>query len=269
MRGGTVNDAFSSRAGNTGCCSPIVHFDEGVFLDPPRGGPRNRAPHHHRGGDRPKALQRREHRPRRGLNERRAAERRAPLPQHSVGGTPCMAQPRPWMPLPRLSRHPTPVRATRSGAGRRAGRHPSTDNLVLLCPTHHRLLHEGGFDVQRLDDGAFRFTNPYGVAIRPPRRCATSSPAIIDVAQGSGCRVRVRQSDVLPWRSDSRRSSSRPSHCRYGASSRLGVQENETVCGFCNASKARASRRMRIDKTKTRREACSPGGVEDGRSRRR
>ena len=42
------------------------------------------------------------------------------------------------------------------------GGETSLDNLVLLCPTHHRLVQEGGFDVQRLDDGAFRFTNPYG-----------------------------------------------------------------------------------------------------------
>ena len=38
------------------------------------------------------------------------------------------------------------------------GGETSLDNLVLLCPTHHRLVHKGGFDVQRLDDGAFRFT---------------------------------------------------------------------------------------------------------------
>ena len=49
------------------------------------------------------------------------------------------------------------------------GGETSVDNLILLCPTHHRLVHEGGFDVQRLDDGAFRFTNPHGLAIRPPR----------------------------------------------------------------------------------------------------
>ena len=49
------------------------------------------------------------------------------------------------------------------------GGETSLDNLILLCPTHHRLVHEGGFDVERLDDGAFRFTNPHGVAIRPPQ----------------------------------------------------------------------------------------------------
>ena len=49
------------------------------------------------------------------------------------------------------------------------GGETSLDNLVLLCPTHHRLVHEGGFDVQRLDDGAFRFVNPHGLTIRPPK----------------------------------------------------------------------------------------------------
>ena len=65
------------------------------------------------------------------------------------------------------------------------GGETSLDNLVLLCPTHHRLVHEGGFDVQRLDDGAFRFTNPYGEAVRPPRRPETSSPDTIVVRNDS------------------------------------------------------------------------------------
>ena len=52
------------------------------------------------------------------------------------------------------------------------GGETSLGNLILLCPTHHRLVHEGGFDVQRLDDGMFRFTNPHGLAIRPPPAAA-------------------------------------------------------------------------------------------------
>ena len=40
------------------------------------------------------------------------------------------------------------------------GGETSLDNLVLLCPTHHRLVHEGGFDVQRLDNGAFPVHQP-------------------------------------------------------------------------------------------------------------
>ena len=65
------------------------------------------------------------------------------------------------------------------------GGETSLDNLVLLCPTHHRLVHEGGFDVQRLDDGAFRFTNPHRLAIKPPKRQATSSPDTIIVQNES------------------------------------------------------------------------------------
>jgi len=33
-------------------------------------------------------------------------------------------------------------------------------NLVSLCRRHHRLVHEGGYTVRRLDDGAFAFTAP-------------------------------------------------------------------------------------------------------------
>ena len=32
----------------------------------------------------------------------------------------------------------------------------SLDHPILLCPTRHRLVHEGGFDVQLLDDGIIR-----------------------------------------------------------------------------------------------------------------
>src|SRR5688500_6984904 len=35
-------------------------------------------------------------------------------------------------------------------------------NLVSLCRFHHRAVHEGGFRIEILDDGAFRFVNPKG-----------------------------------------------------------------------------------------------------------
>ena len=55
----------------------------------------------------------------------------------------------------------------------------SLDNLLLLCPFHHRLVHEGGFDVHRLDDGAYRFVSPHGWTVRPPQTPGPSSPAVI------------------------------------------------------------------------------------------
>ena len=38
-------------------------------------------------------------------------------------------------------------------------------NLVSLCRFHHRAVHEGGFNVEILDDGALRFVNPHGEAV--------------------------------------------------------------------------------------------------------
>jgi hypothetical protein len=50
---------------------------------------------------------------------------------------------------------------------------PTTaDNLVLLCSTHHRLVHEGGFALQRSADGELCFADRHGRLIesapRPP-----------------------------------------------------------------------------------------------------
>ncbi len=38
-------------------------------------------------------------------------------------------------------------------------------NLVSLCRFHHRAVHEGGFDVEILDDGALRFVRPNGAPV--------------------------------------------------------------------------------------------------------
>ena len=35
-------------------------------------------------------------------------------------------------------------------------------NLVSLCRFHHHAVHEGGFRIERLDDGALRFVKPNG-----------------------------------------------------------------------------------------------------------
>ncbi|HET9863352.1 MAG TPA: DUF222 domain-containing protein [Steroidobacteraceae bacterium] len=43
-------------------------------------------------------------------------------------------------------------------------------NLVSLCRFHHRAVHEGGFNVEVLDDGALRFVNPRGTAVMPECR---------------------------------------------------------------------------------------------------
>lgn len=44
------------------------------------------------------------------------------------------------------------------------------DNCVRLCGRHHRLLHEGGYSVERLGSGELRFVNGFGRVLRdaPP-----------------------------------------------------------------------------------------------------
>ena len=94
------------------------------------------------------------------------------------------------LPLPRLPRDPYRLHGhhVKHWAPRRrpeTSLDPTSSWAETSCPTHHRLVHEGGFDVQRLDDGAFRFTNPHGLAISPPRRRETSSPDAVVIQNES------------------------------------------------------------------------------------
>ena len=59
------------------------------------------------------------------------------------------------------------------------GGETALDNLVLLCPTHHRLVHEGGFEVRRLDDGAFRFSAPDRAPVGPPKPNEAPAPGTV------------------------------------------------------------------------------------------
>src|SRR5690606_22892930 len=47
------------------------------------------------------------------------------------------------------------------------GGETSADNLILLCPTHHRLLHEGGYGIEAAADG-WRFVTPEGEPLEVP-----------------------------------------------------------------------------------------------------
>ena len=50
------------------------------------------------------------------------------------------------------------------------GGETAMDNLVLLCPLHHRAVHEGGWRVEVGERGLLRFLNPLGVemSVAPP-----------------------------------------------------------------------------------------------------
>ena len=99
----------------------VVHVEADCARRRPGGTLRNRAPHRHRGRDRPKAVLRRRNRPCGGRPQRRAAERRAAHPQHPARGTPRALEPRPRVPLPRLHRHPPAPRPSRQALGQRRG----------------------------------------------------------------------------------------------------------------------------------------------------
>jgi uncharacterized protein DUF222/HNH endonuclease len=57
------------------------------------------------------------------------------------------------------------------------GGETSIDNLVLLCRRHHRLVHEGGYSIQRLPGNRFRFRDPWG---RPIPDAPRSPPGSLD-----------------------------------------------------------------------------------------
>jgi hypothetical protein len=49
-------------------------------------------------------------------------------------------------------------------------------NLVSLCRFHHRAVHEGGFNVRILDDGALRFIDPRGDVVDRAQPGCTQPP---------------------------------------------------------------------------------------------
>lgn len=51
----------------------------------------------------------------------------------------------------------------------------SLDNLVVLCSTHHMLVHEGGFSMARHRDGRFYFVRPDGRPVEPPPRVSAEA----------------------------------------------------------------------------------------------
>jgi hypothetical protein len=66
----------------------------------------------------------------------------------------------------------------------------SLENLVHLCSYHHRLVHEGGFRVERTGGGGLRFRRPDGQVI-------ADAPAGA-VACGPSLEARNRARDVCP-----------------------------------------------------------------------
>jgi hypothetical protein len=75
------------------------------------------------------------------------------------------------------------------------------DNLVSLCTTHHRLVHEGGFAIQRNADGALIFVRPDGRPVDhvPRHGCVEEAPRVYRIERHSA-----------EWRCSERREHSAP-----------------------------------------------------------
>ena len=78
---------------------------------------------------------------------------------------------------------------------------PTTlSNLALLCRWHHRAVHEGGFQVQRLPDGELEFRHPCGYVIPqvpPAPELAADSEALLRT-QTAAAGVEVGAKTLLP-----------------------------------------------------------------------
>ena len=60
------------------------------------------------------------------------------------------------------------------------------DNLVLLCRRHHKLVHEGGYSVERHAGDKLCFRDPWGALIPDaPRAARGSVECLLEVGAGS------------------------------------------------------------------------------------
>ncbi len=81
------------------------------------------------------------------------------------------------------------------------GGETALENLVQLCYYHHRLVHEGGFQVARTDDGAFRFTRPDGTRVtdapRPSRLQRLAADCLRTANRQRGLQIEAKTNQCL------------------------------------------------------------------------
>ncbi len=75
------------------------------------------------------------------------------------------------------------------------GGETAMNNLVLLCPFHHRAVHEGGWRVEMDESGALRFLNPLGVR----RPVVPASPDIGGLVPGDPSAPAVQDFGLGRW----------------------------------------------------------------------
>jgi hypothetical protein len=78
-------------------------------------------------------------------------------------------------------------------------------NLALLCRRHHRAVHEEGYRVERLPDGALEFRRPNGWVLPevPPPAAVPGDPVGALQAEHAAAGLRVHARTACPgWRGE-------------------------------------------------------------------
>jgi hypothetical protein len=80
------------------------------------------------------------------------------------------------------------------------GGETSLRNTAILCWRHHAALHEGGFRMQRDDDGVLQFFDPSGCPIEPaPRAPELAEPGLVTLAnEQAGAGLHIDRVTSLP-----------------------------------------------------------------------
>jgi hypothetical protein len=71
-------------------------------------------------------------------------------------------------------------------------------NLVLLCRTHHRLVHEGGFQLSRLPGGAFHFINLQGEVVPEVPKKRSRGNAFVLESENSKSGLQIDHKTGIP-----------------------------------------------------------------------
>jgi hypothetical protein len=70
-------------------------------------------------------------------------------------------------------------------------------NLVLLCPAHHRLVHEGGFSIAVSTDGAVEVRDPQGALV--PEVPPLPASASVDALRRVSAETSIDDETLRPW----------------------------------------------------------------------